>query len=88
MREIYNLCLESGMVGFSQTGADNWLRRTLAEFFIKIIVRQPIGRKDSLQAVCQRMSGLDGFLYEAAKNFELFLKNSKIKIKKSKICSG
>jgi hypothetical protein len=68
MREIYILCLEGGLNGVSQSGADNWLRSTLADFFIKIKVRQPIGRKDSLQAVCQRMRGLDGILYEAAKN--------------------
>jgi hypothetical protein len=36
--------------------------------------RQPIGRRDSLQAVCRRIKILDGFLYEAAKNFEIFSK--------------
>jgi hypothetical protein len=51
---------------------------TLADFFHQIKVSQLKGRKDSIQAVCQRMRRLDGFLYEAAKNFELF---SKFKIK-------
>jgi hypothetical protein len=37
-------------------------------------VRQQIGGKDSIKAFCQRMRRLDGFLYEAAKNIELFLK--------------
>ncbi len=43
-------------------------------FFQKIKVCQPIGRKDSIQAVCQRMKRLEAFLYSAAYYFELFSK--------------
>jgi hypothetical protein len=35
-------------------------------------VRQPIGRKDSIQTVIRRSRRLDSFLYEAAQNFEIF----------------
>ncbi len=41
--------------------------------FRQIKERQP-PRKDSIQAICRRIKRLDGFLYEAAKNFELFKK--------------
>jgi hypothetical protein len=41
-------------------------------FFHQIKVRQPIGRKDSIQTVCRRSKGLKAFLYLAAQNFELF----------------
>ncbi len=40
--------------------------------FQKIIVRQPIGRKDSIQTVCRRSGRLEAFLYEAVQNFEVF----------------
>ncbi len=33
-----------------------------------------MGIEDSIQAVCRRMSTLARFLYEAAKNFEKFVK--------------
>jgi hypothetical protein len=45
-------------------------------------VRQPIGRKDSLQAVCRKIRRLEAFLYFAAQNFELFTKIQDKKIKK------
>jgi hypothetical protein len=48
-----------GRFGVSQTGKVNRLRN-------QIKVRQPIGRTDSMQAVCSRMRKL--FLYESAKN--------------------
>jgi hypothetical protein len=37
-------------------------------------VRQPMGRKDSIQTVCQRSGGgeVEALLYEAAQNFEVF----------------
>jgi hypothetical protein len=38
--------------------------------FHQIKVRQQIGREDSIQTV--RMRRVEGFLYEATKNFELF----------------
>jgi hypothetical protein len=37
------------LFGVSETGADNGLRSTLANFFNQINVRQPIGRKESIQ---------------------------------------
>jgi hypothetical protein len=44
------------------------------EFFLQIKVRQPIGRKDSIQTIIptSTVGGLDAFLYEVAQNFELF----------------
>ncbi len=50
------------------------LHSTLGRFFHQIKVCRWIGRKDSIQAVCRRLRRLEGILYEAAKNFELFLK--------------
>jgi hypothetical protein len=44
---------------------------TLWWIFLKMKVRQPIGRKDSIQTVIP-VGGVDAFLYEAAQNFELF----------------
>jgi hypothetical protein len=41
-------------------------------FFHHIKVRQPIGRKDSIQIVILTRRRLDSFLYEAAQNFEVF----------------
>jgi hypothetical protein len=42
-------------------------------FFHPIKVCQQKGRQDSIQAVCRRKRRLEGFLYEAAKNFLLLL---------------
>jgi hypothetical protein len=36
--------------------------------------RQQIGREDCIQGLLRRMRGLEGVLYEAAKNFDLLLK--------------
>jgi hypothetical protein len=41
-------------------------------FFLQIKVRQPIGRKDSIQTVIRTSRRLDSFLNEAAQNFEVF----------------
>jgi hypothetical protein len=41
-------------------------------FFHQIKVRQPTGKKDSIQAACRRMRRLKAFLYLATQNFELF----------------
>jgi hypothetical protein len=38
-------------------------------FFKQIKVRQPKGRKDSIQTVIRTSRGLDSFLYEAAQSF-------------------
>jgi hypothetical protein len=43
-------------------------------FFHQIKERQPIGRKDSIQAVCRRMRRLEAFLYLEVQNLELFSK--------------
>jgi hypothetical protein len=45
-------------------------------------VRQPIGRKDSIQTVIRTSRRLDSFFYEAAQNRTLILKIEKLKIKK------
>jgi hypothetical protein len=52
-------------------------------FFQQIKGRQPIGRKDSKQAVIPTSRRLDSFLYEAAQIFELF-SNSRSKLKNQK----
>jgi hypothetical protein len=41
----------------------------------------PANRKNSMQTICRRMRRLEGFLYAAAKIFQLFSKNSKSKYK-------
>jgi hypothetical protein len=46
-------------------------------YFHQIKGRQQIGRKESIQAVSRRMKGLEGFLYLAAKNFDLPFKSSR-----------
>jgi hypothetical protein len=53
-------------------------------FFYQIKVRQPIGRKDSIQAVCRRMRRLEAFLYLEVQNFEFFSKIKDKNIKKIK----
>jgi hypothetical protein len=56
--------------------------------FHQIKVRQPIGRKDSIQTVIRTSRRLDSFLYEAAhQKFEDFL-NIQNCIEKSKTYSG
>jgi hypothetical protein len=52
----------------------------LCGFFHQIKVRQPMGRKDSIQTVCRKSRRLDSFLYEAAQNLSLF-KYSRLKFK-------
>jgi hypothetical protein len=47
-------------------------------------VRQPIGRKDSIQTVILTSRRLDSFLYAAAQNFEVFSKILKTEIKNLK----
>ncbi len=60
--------------------------QSFSEFFQQIKVRQPIGRKDSLQTVIRTSRRFDSFLYEAAQNFEVSYSYQifKTKIKKSK----
>jgi hypothetical protein len=41
-------------------------------FFLQIKVRQPIGRKDSIQTMIRTSKRFDSFLYEADQNFEVF----------------
>jgi hypothetical protein len=47
-------------------------------FFYQLKVCQPIGKKNSIQAICQQMRSLEEFLYFTAKDLEKY----KIKIKK------
>jgi hypothetical protein len=47
----------------SLPGSEDGLHRTLADFYFhQKKVRQQIGRKDSIQAVCRRMVRSEGFL--------------------------
>jgi hypothetical protein len=63
-----------GQFGVSQAGPDNGMSSTLVEFFHQIIVRQPIERKVLYKPSAEYEEIRDGFLYEAAKNFNLFSK--------------
>jgi hypothetical protein len=47
----------------------------------QIKVRQPKGRKDSIQTVIQTSRRLDSFLYEEAQNFEVFSNIQKLNLK-------
>jgi hypothetical protein len=71
MEELNILCLEGGWCFRNRLGRR--LAQHFGGFFHKIKKLQQIGREDSIQAVCRSMRRLVGFLYEAAKNFELFL---------------
>ncbi len=73
MRELNILCLEGGLVS-PQRARITGCAALWRIFSSKKELRLPIGRKDSIQAVCRRMRILDGFLYEAEKNFELVIK--------------
>jgi hypothetical protein len=57
-------------------------------FFHQIKVRQPVGRNDSIQTVCQRSKRLEEFLYEAAQNFKRLFKYSRSKLKNQKPIAG
>ncbi len=82
-RKVNNFSLDYGSwVEYSNTPQSKQHR-----FFQQIKVRQPIGRKDSIQTVIRTSRRLDSFLYEADQNFEVFFKYSK-QIKKSKTFSG
>jgi hypothetical protein len=56
----------------------------LADVFHLVKVHQQIERKDSVQAVCQRMRIADE-ADEAAKNFELILKIQNLNLKNLKL---
>jgi hypothetical protein len=56
--------MSGGRYGVSQ-GLGRQLAKHFGEFFHQIKVRQQIGRKDSVQAVCLRMWRLEGFLWTA-----------------------
>jgi hypothetical protein len=47
-------------------------RAALWRIFSTNKVRQPIGRKDSIQTIIPTSRRLDSFLYEDAQNFEAF----------------
>jgi hypothetical protein len=52
-----------GRFGVSLPGSEDGLLRTLTDFYFQQKkVRQQIGRKDSIQAVCRRMMRSEGFL--------------------------
>jgi hypothetical protein len=85
MRESQQLFFELRLVNrifeeFQYLAIQTKIVQYFGSFFHQIKVCQPIGRKESIQAVCRRIRRLEAFLYLAAKNFELFLK---FKIKKS-----
>jgi hypothetical protein len=71
MWELYILSLEG--FGVSQMGSEDALESILGGFFHHIKVRQQIGRDDSIQIFCRRMSRERDFA-KAAKNNEIFFK--------------
>jgi len=73
-----------GRFGVSQTGAVTGCAALWRIFSSRKELREPIGRKDSIQAVCRRMRRLDGFLYEAEKKLWTLYKNSRSKLKNLK----
>jgi hypothetical protein len=65
----YVLYVFGGRFGVSQTGSEDGL---FDGIFQQVKMHKQIGREDSIQAFCRRTRKLEGFLYEAAKNFNFF----------------
>ena len=57
---------------FQQPTIQTKIEQPFGGFFQQIKVRQPIGRKDSIQTVIRTSRRLDLFLYEASQNFVVF----------------
>jgi hypothetical protein len=59
---------------FQHSAIQTKIEQHFVQFFHQI-VRQPIGRQDSMQTGIQTSCRLDLFLHEAAQNFEVKLKS-------------
>jgi hypothetical protein len=76
MREPCSFCSEYGLRFPNTVDSENpWA--ALWRFLNQIQVRSRIGRKVSLQAVFQRIGGLEWFCIKQHKNFELQVHNLK-----------
>jgi hypothetical protein len=73
MRERQQLFFELWLVSeeFQHPAIQTKTVQSFSELFHQIKVRQPIGRKDSVQTVIRTSRRLNSFLYEAAQNFEV-----------------
>jgi hypothetical protein len=77
MRESQQLIFGGRLVSrifeeFKRTTIQTKIVQHFGGFFHQIKVHRPIGRKYSVQTVCQRSRRLEAFLYEAAQNSEVF----------------
>jgi hypothetical protein len=74
MRERHQLFFGLPLVSkeFQHPAIQTKIEQHFGGFFHQIKVRQPIGRKDSMQIVIRTSGRLDSFLHEAAQNFEVF----------------
>jgi hypothetical protein len=57
---------------FQHTAIQTKIEQSFGGFFHEMKVRQPIGRKDSIQTVILTSRRMDSILYKAAQNFEVF----------------
>jgi hypothetical protein len=85
MRESQQLVFGLRLVSkeFQHPAIQTRIVQHFSRFFHQINVRQPIGRKDSIQTVILTSRRLDSILYEAAQNFEVFsnIQKGNLKIK-------
>jgi hypothetical protein len=74
MRERYQLFFGLRLVSkeFHHSAIQTKLELHFGEFFHQIIVRQPIGRQDSMPIMIRTSNRLDSFLHETAQDFEVF----------------
>jgi hypothetical protein len=87
MRESQQLVIGLRLVSkeFQHSAIQTRIEQHFGGFFHQINVRQPIGRKDSIQTVILTSRRLDSLLYEAAQNLEVFqIFESEIKKSKTK----
>ncbi len=76
MRDRQQLFFELRLVSeeFQHPAIQTKIVKSFGGFLKKNKMRQPIGRKDSIQTVILTSRRLDSFLYEAAENFEVVSK--------------
>ncbi len=74
MRESQQLAFGLRLVSteFQYSAIQTRIVQHFGGFFHQVNVRQPIGRKDSIQTIILTSWRLDSILYEAAQNFEVF----------------
>jgi hypothetical protein len=75
MRESQQLVFGLRLVSkeFQHPAIQTRIVQHFGRFFHQINVRQPIGRKDSVQTMILTIRSLDSILHEAGQNFEVFL---------------